>query len=510
MGVGGADNAVVALGARMGRAVAARRGLRHRLGAARRRRQARRARSSATATARRSKRASSKLAFDADEGSFSVWHYEHRFPISPLDLSDRPRPRARRARRDRTRHAAELLAVERAAARDGRGDASRAPRGVPEEAEALKRRLAEAVAGSPGLRAAIERAVSLVNGTPGLPESFGTLHRILEAQSYRLAALAGRGERHQLSPLLRHQRPRRPARRGAGGVRARRTQLIFRLVREGRIQGLRIDHVDGLADPDGYLRALQRGGRARLLRRRREDPRAGRGAAAWPIAGTTGYDALEPDRRRVRRRRERASAFDAHLPARDRASTGATPTLLRAAKTEILETSFASELEVLVSDLKRIADARPPHARLHRATRLRRALVEIIARFPVYRTYLDDGEPSPEDRALIEETVARRKRRQRAAGPLGARLRRRRAARPDRDRAARAGPTPSSSRRFRRRFQQLTGPVMAKSLEDTLFYRYVPALGAERGRRRPGRFRHRRRRLPRARTASARATGRTR
>ena len=91
---------------------------------------------------------------------------------------------------------------------------------------------------------------------------------------------------------------------------------------------------------------------------------------------------------------------------------------MRAREAEILESSFASELEVLVSDLKRLAD-RDRHTRDYTAFAIRRALVEIIARFPVYRSYLTDGEPAPEDRSLIEETIEAAKRSSRPSGCHG-------------------------------------------------------------------------------------------
>src|SRR5215216_3329462 len=129
--------------------------------------------------------------------------------------------------------------------------------------------------------------------------------------------------------------------------------------------------------------------------------------------------------------------------------------LLRAAKTEILETSFASELEVLTSDLKRLADA-DRRTRDYTFYGIRRALIEIVARFPVYRTYLGDGEPALQDRTVHDFVASCLL----AGGAT--------------DEAARRDA--ELVRRFRRRFQQLTGPVMAKSLEDTLFYRYVRLL----------------------------------
>jgi (1->4)-alpha-D-glucan 1-alpha-D-glucosylmutase len=412
-----------------------------------------------------------KLTFHAQEGSFSVWHWEHRFPVCPLSYPI-VLDRALAALPDgEIGDSAEMLAVSERL-RTMNDDTSPERRaGFPEESESLKARLARAVAASPALKQAIDRAVSLVNGTPGVPESFGTLHRILEAQSYRLAywrvaasdinyrrffdinALAG----------LRAEDPE---------IFERSHATVFRLVREGRIRGLRIDHIDGLADPEGYVRALQSaiGPGFYIVVEKILEP--GEALRAWPVSGTTGYDVL--------------NLLDgvfvdpaAALPFEQlyRESTGLEGrygVLLRGAKTEILETSFASELEVLTSDLKRLADA-DRRTRDYTAYAIRRALVEIVARFPVYRTYLGDAEPAPEDRSVVEDAVDAAKRGSAlpdrtvhdfvAAALLDG---------PGSDGAVR--PDADHVRRFRRRFQQLTGPVMAKSLEDTLFYRYVRLL----------------------------------
>jgi (1->4)-alpha-D-glucan 1-alpha-D-glucosylmutase len=411
------------------------------------------------------------LTFDAAEGSFSVWHFEHRFPLCPLSypvILDR----ALAALPDgNDQGAADLIAISERLRTMNDEAAPDHRRGFPDESAALKSRLAETVAASGAVRQAIERAVVLVNGTPGIPESFGTLHRILETQSYRLAywrvaasdinyrrffdinALAG----------LRVEDP---------VVFERSHAMIFRLVREGRIQGLRIDHVDGLADPESYVRALQSavGPGFYILVEKILEP--GEELRPWPIAGTTGYEVLNQldgifvdssSADRLESLYRAATAFE-----------GRYGVLLREAKAEVLESSFASELEGAVSDLKRLADS-DRRTRDYTVYAIHRALVEIVARLPVYRTYLGESEPGPEDRALIESTIEAAKRSSMLpdrtvhdfaaaiilgdAMPEGA-------ARLDSDLV----------RRFRRRFQQLTGPVMAKSLEDTLFYRYVRML----------------------------------
>jgi (1->4)-alpha-D-glucan 1-alpha-D-glucosylmutase len=263
---------------------------------------------------------------------------------------------------------------------------------------------------------------------------------------------------------------------------------VFRHIREGRIDGLRIDHIDGLADPLGYARALQAavGPGFYVVVEKILEP--GERLRPWPVAGTTGYDVLNQldgilvDKERqgkVRRLYEWASGVDEPYGFQ-----------LRAAKAEILEISFASELEVLTSDLKEVADA-DRRTRDFTVNALRRALIEIIARFPTYRSYLppelEEGEVEPEDVRLIEGAVAKAKRwsglpdrsvHDFAADVLLGRIETTGAGRPD----------PRVVLRFRRRFQQLTGPVMAKSLEDTLFYRYGRLLALNEVGGDPGQF----------------------
>jgi (1->4)-alpha-D-glucan 1-alpha-D-glucosylmutase len=406
-----------------------------------------------------------KLAFDEAEGSFSVWHYEHKLPITPLSyplVLDRAL-----AALDELEGHAELIAVSDQLRTMAEETSPERRAAFPEEAELLKRRLAAAVASSDALRAALERAVAVVNGVPGLPESFGTLHRILEMQSYRPA--------HWRVAASDINYRRFFDINGLGGIRVELPEifeaahaLVFRLVREGRIQGLRIDHIDGLADPEGYVQKLQSeiGPGFYIVVEKILEP--GEPLRAWPIAGTTGYDVLNLiDGIFVDT--SAAESFE-RIYREFTGVEGSYEEQLRAAKVEILVSSFASELEVLVSDLKRIADG-DRRTRDYTVYAIRMALVEIIARFPVYRSYITD-EPSPEDVELIERTVAAAKRRSSlpdrsvhdfAAAAILGRI----------ETEGPGRPAPDHVARFRRRFQQLTGPVMAKSLEDTLFYRYA-------------------------------------
>jgi (1->4)-alpha-D-glucan 1-alpha-D-glucosylmutase len=401
-----------------------------------------------------------KLTFDPAEGSFSVWHWEHRFPISPTTypvvlehalaaLGDAP------GFKELSRFNARFRAL-------GECTPSRRP-GV---ADKLKCELAGTARSSAPLRAAIDQAVAMINGVPGSPESSGVLHRLLEEQAYRLAYWRVASSDINYRRFFDIN--------SLAGLRVedqdtfeRSHELLFRLVDEQRVDGFRIDHIDGLADPKGYAHALQRkvGPGFYVLVEKILEP--GEELRSWPVAGTTGYDVLNLIDGVLLDTQTRGAFENTYRDASG--LEGSYDALLRQAKTEISENSFASELGALVSDAKWIADA-DYRTRDYTSLAIRKALVDIIAALPVYRTYLDDAPPSAEDVSLIESSIETAK----SCGGLsdhsvhefikGILLRSGNAKKDSFDSEV--------SERFRRRFQQLTGPVMAKSLEDTLFYRY--------------------------------------
>ncbi|MBF9194703.1 malto-oligosyltrehalose synthase [Microvirga terrestris] len=401
-----------------------------------------------------------QLKFDSEDGSFSVWHWEHRFPICPatypeiLDhaLASLSNP----DKAGKLRSITERLRAMREQA------SSKSSSSLPKEAEGLQHDLAQVVAASPDLQRAIDRAIASINGNADDPESFEALHRLLEAQAYRLSywRVASSDINYRrffdINTLagIRVEIPH---------IFEKTHELILRLVNEGLVHGLRIDHIDGLADPEGYARALQEkvGPGFYVVVEKILEP--GEELRPWPVAGTSGYDTLNlVDGVLVDGR-----AGDAFEKIYREASglQGSYEDLLKEAKVEITEKNFASELGVLVSDIKAIADA-SRRTRDYTTSALRQALVEIVATFPVYRSYLKDGEPAAEDVRLIEKTIE--------AARTSSTL-------PDQtvhDFIASVllgrsqDSNPEDVRRFCRRFQQLTGPVMAKSLEDTLFYRY--------------------------------------
>jgi len=381
--------------------------------------------------------------FDRAEGSFSVWYHGHRFPIAPGDY-------ARLLRR-----AGAAAAGPAACFVETRGPARRAA------AAALKRELA-------ALPAAAHDAIDAALALP--PRA---LHGLLERQSYRLAHW--RVAAHEINYRrffdvndLAGLRIEEPA------LFEDAHRLVLRLFAEGKLQGLRLDHIDGLADPLGYCRRL----RARLAEAAPGRPcwllvekilaPHERLPESWPVDGATGYEFMallnglfvDP-------------AGEAPLDAFYRRFIGQRVEFAEVvvqAKRQILRDNLASEANVLAGLLHALA-RQSWLTRDFSFEALRRALVETVARFPVYRTYVDAQGASAEDRRYIDWALAQA--RKAAAEPdrpvydfLQAALT------ADLRRETRRGYRRADILRFATRFQQLTGPAMAKSFEDTAFYRY--------------------------------------
>ena len=422
-----------------------------------------------------------KLGFEAETGAFAVRFFEHTFPICPLtypDILDR---------------AVAVDASEGGEGIDGLLRVAEELRALAQEpehrrhdvvatCEKLKHRLA-ALARRGTVAATIDQAVAVFNGTPGVPESFGAMHRLLERQAYRLsywrvAASDVNYRRFFDIDSLAGVRIENPA------VFERTHALIFDLVHRGLIQGLRIDHIDGLADPKAYATALQRavGPNFYVVAEKILEP--GEELRPWALSGTTGYEMLNfIDGVFVDASQERA--FD-RLYRETTGFDGTYEEALLAAKRQVLLESFSSELESLVSDMKRIADANRL-TRDYSVNAIRIALGDFVCAFPVYRTYITPMSLERADRTLLDEVIAHAKSitilPERSVHdfigsvllgtlPMG---------RPGRASAALVD-------RFRTRFQQLTGPVMAKSLEDTLFYRYARFLALNEVGGEPSRF----------------------
>lgn len=237
--------------------------------------------------------------------------------------------------------------------------------------------------------------------------------------------------------------------------------LPLELVRTGLAQGLRVDHIDGLADPAGYLRRLREAaGPAPVWV---EKILTGDEALPdWPVEGTTGYEAG----RAIARLLTDAEGL-ARIDADWRAATGREGSfadVLRAAKSEVMRNELAAELHALIALGRAAAEAAPEIETGDEA--LREAVMALLTAVPRYRTYFADREAREEDRVLMAAVVEKAVegvRSDAAVRFLGALVTE---ARTD---AARA---------FRIRFQQVTGALLAKAHEDTASFRWTRYLAA--------------------------------
>jgi (1->4)-alpha-D-glucan 1-alpha-D-glucosylmutase len=246
-------------------------------------------------------------------------------------------------------------------------------------------------------------------------------------------------------------------------------RLVFELLARGDVDGLRIDHVDGLFDPIGYCELLR--SRAEMLGQPLylviEKILAANQELQerWDVDGTTGYEFMNAvTGLAVDSRNERA--FD-RLYRRFTHEVLPFAEVAHASKKLVLETALSGELNVLALRLDRIAQ-RDPRTRDFTLGALRRALLETIAAFPVYRTYVTGAAADPVDRGFIERAIsAARANDPSNEGSVYAFLRRALLADHDDD-AVRERYV-----EFAMRFQQLSSPVTAKGVEDTAFYRSV-------------------------------------
>ncbi len=351
------------------------------------------------------------------------------------------------------------------------------------EKEVASGRLARLVESSPEVRAAIERTIQVYNGQRGDLASFDLLDAFLAGQAYRLCYWRVATDEINYRRFfdvdelaaIRVEVPE---------VFAAVHAEILRLVEKGWVTGLRIDHADGLRDPEQYLKNLAAATGVALGEPDIGEPQLHLYTVVekilahdeslpqqWLTHGTTGYDFLNLLNGLFVDRRGGYSLRDAY--ARFIGSWKTWSDVLHEGKRTILSTSLSAELYTLSHQLDRISEQ---HRWSRDFTRLSlfRALREVVACFPVYRTYIgpNGSEVREEDRRRILAAVRVAKRRNPAMSasffdfiasvllledPDGL---------SDEDREVR--------RQFVLKFQQVTGPVTAKGLEDTAFYRYYP------------------------------------
>jgi (1->4)-alpha-D-glucan 1-alpha-D-glucosylmutase len=340
------------------------------------------------------------------------------------------------------------------------------------EKEIVKRRLAALTQASPGVGSLIEESVRGMNGAAGRPRSFDPLDRLLNAQSYRLAHWRVASEEinyrrffdvNELAAL----RMEDPA------VFDEVHRFAFELVRRGAVTGLRIDHVDGLFAPGDYLRRLHEGCASGdrdpffIVVEKILGP-GERLASDWPVHGTTGYEfSATVNNLFVDRRHERAFDDLYRRIISDRRLSFSD--LVYRCKKQVLHETMSGDINSLGHQLNRFSE-RNRHYRDFTLYSLISTMKEVIASFPVYRTYITTDEPvSDHDRRYIVEAV----RTARWRAPAVSRLMFDFIERLLLKGTALATPEDGEEQgRFIGKLQQMTGPVAAKGTEDTALYLY--------------------------------------
>ena len=399
------------------------------------------------------------LKFDEQDGSFAVWAYDtHKLPICPLYYG--------------------LILSDGHPELERLGDAfANLPEWRPQvarRARELKSELVRCIEGHQDMREAVEVALRRYNGTPGEEDSWNDLNALIQKQYWRAAHFRVAADDinyrrfFNINDLagLRMELP---------DVFDYAHSLVFELLENGTLDGLRIDHVDGLLNPKEYLTRLRAATAKhdsgqpfymvveKILAHHenlRED---------WPVDGTTGYEftnlvlGLLIDPAGANGFSQIYSDFTG-----ERRGFGE---IVRDCKLRIMRNEMASELNVLAREAARVAHQQPKTADFTHNV-LRRAIREVVASFPVYRTYVDaEGAPTNEDRRDLTWAMKHA-----------------RANEPDLDASvfdficrllsgelvagSRSGFSRHAVLRCAMKLQQYSGPVMAKGLEDTAFYRY--------------------------------------
>ncbi|MDD1620926.1 MAG: malto-oligosyltrehalose synthase [Methylococcaceae bacterium] len=416
-----------------------------------------------------------QLRFDADHGEFGIYYYEHHFPVDPAEY-----PHILAFRMDALSaclgEGNPLLMEYQSLVTafhnlPSRGEAS--PERQLErrrDKEVHKRQLAALVAHSAEIARFLEENVRVFNGKAGEPAGFDRLHHLIEAQAYRLAFWRVASDEINYRRFFDIN--------DLAGLRMENDevfdathQLLLRLIQEGKLDGLRLDHPDGLYDPEAYFCKLvkhcNRIGCSPYLVVEKILAADECLRSSWPVQGTTGYEftnllnGLFVDTSAAKRMQRAYHSFiGEHVDFGD---------LLYRSKILIMKSALSGELNVLANLLSKIAEADRQTCD-YTLNGLRLALAEIIACFPVYRGYISHRGVAEEDRRNIEQAVATAKRRSTTADASIFDF-----LREVLTLAASDGKSPAHAEQvlaFAMKFQQFTSPVMAKGLEDTSAYIY--------------------------------------
>jgi (1->4)-alpha-D-glucan 1-alpha-D-glucosylmutase len=424
-----------------------------------------------------------KLTFQDERGGFDISYRDHRFPVNPREYPRILQRAVVKLTAALGEQHTDLLEFQSLITGFGHLPARQEASGDRmiernRDKEINKRRLAELCARAPELSSAINEAVESINGTAGDPASFDELHELIKVQAYRLANWRVASDdinyrrffdTNDLAGLCTENE----------GVFDATHRLILNFIAEGKVDGLRIDHPDGLYNPAEYFERLQRRIAAAVSQSTSGTTQSRyvviekiltgeeRLPSEWPVCGTTGYDfsnlvnGLFVDPAGATRfERIYRNFIGDEIDFDD---------LAYRCRKLIIQVALDSELNVLAHKLTRIALSKRNTCDFT-LNSLREALTDVVASFPVYRTYVGRDGISGVDKGYICEAVDSAKFRSPANDTsifdfirevLLTRIA------DGHDASYRNAVTG-----FTMKFQQFTSPVMAKGLEDTAFYRY--------------------------------------
>jgi (1->4)-alpha-D-glucan 1-alpha-D-glucosylmutase len=422
-----------------------------------------------------------ELLLKYDNQGLAVHYYQQRFPINLECYSQVLAPSMRELRRRLGGQHPDLIKLLGVLYTLKNLPSSEESRERADQILFIKNMLWELYAGNGEIKKSFDENVAQFNGRPGDPESFNALDRLLAQQFYRLSFWKVATEEinyrrfFNINDLI-------SLRMEDSRVFEATHALLFQLVREGKITGLRIDHIDGLYDPVTYLKRLREmSGDCYVVVEKILDMEESL-PGQWPVCGTTGYDFTNyVNGIFCQSRHERElSDFYARFTGFQTAYTD----LVSEKKRLIIGKHMAGDVDRLAHLLKRIS-SRDRFGGDITLYGLKRALVEVLTFFPVYRSYISQDSFSAEDRQRIQEALNRAK----EMNPsllyelafiekfllleYGEHA---------------AGEEKSKWVHFAMRLQQLTGPLMAKGFEDTTLYLYNRLLSLNEVAGNPGRF----------------------
>ncbi|MDB6142109.1 MAG: treY [Pseudomonas sp.] len=400
------------------------------------------------------------LRFDATNGGFHIEHYQHHFPINPATYAPLLEAAQHTQLNDLTQRFAALDSYPQAY----------------ERARQARVELA-VLAQQPDIQRAIEHGLKQFDSHQ--TQGFDRLHQLLERQYYRLASWRTAGDDINWRRFFDINE--------LGGLRVERPNVfeathgkIFELVRQGLVDGLRIDHIDGLADPRGYCRKLRRRVEG-LLGERPEATHLSQFPIFvekilgpdehlpedWGVDGTTGYEFM--NQVSLLQHDPKGEAPLGELWSRLSERTADFNLEVLEARNLVLHGTLAGDFESVAQALLQVARSDLMSRDLTYGA-IRRALLALVVNFPIYRTYISAcGRSEEDDRFFQQALEGARLILGEADWPVLDYLQRWLGGQPWRELP------PGRARKIRRnacvRFQQLTSPVAAKSVEDTSFYR---------------------------------------